>query len=123
FTVDTGPLADYAMTGYPASCYIWLADFQQARRYAQQAVAVHEAAPAESRSPSREAIARIDLGIALATLGAPDEAIGEGRLALGSPRVVDSVGSRAADLDATLTARHPPLATAREFHEQYRASV
>src|SRR5882672_3624921 len=54
FTVDTRILADYALTGFPASSYIWLADFQQARRYAEQAVTVHETASAESRSPSRE---------------------------------------------------------------------
>ncbi|MEA2593374.1 MAG: hypothetical protein QOD62_3205, partial [Actinomycetota bacterium] len=68
---------------------------------------------------SKEAIARIDLGIALAELGEADEAIGQGRLALASPRVVDSVRSRAADLDAVLTARYPGLPATREFHEQY----
>jgi hypothetical protein len=76
-----------------------------------------------NRVPPAEAIARIDLGIALAAVGAPDEAIGQGRLALGSPRVVDSVRSRAADLGATLTTRYPRLAAVREFHEQCRALV
>jgi tetratricopeptide (TPR) repeat protein len=120
FTVDTRILADYALTGYPASSYIWLGDFEQARHHGQQAVTVHENAPAESRSPSREAIARIDLGIALAELGALDEAIGQGALALASPRVVDSVLSRAADLDTVLAGRYPGIPAAREFHEQYR---
>jgi hypothetical protein len=119
FTVDTRVLADYALTGFPASSYIWLADFKQAKRHAEQAVALHESASPKSRSPSKEAIARIDLGIALAELGAADEAIGQGRLALASPRVVDSVRSRAADLDAVLSARYPGLPATRDFHEQY----
>jgi transcriptional regulator with XRE-family HTH domain len=123
FTVDTGPLAAYAVYGYQASSSIWLGDFQQAKRYAEEAVAVHKTAPSESRSPSREAIARIDLGIALAELGAPDEAVGQGRLALESPRVVGSVRSRAADLDAVLTARYPELGATREFHEEYQELV
>jgi tetratricopeptide (TPR) repeat protein len=119
FTVDTRVLADYALTGFPASSYIWLADFKQAKRHAEQAVALHESASPESRSPSREAVARIDLGIALAELGAADEAIGQGRLALASPRVVESVRSRAADLDTVLTVRYPRVPAAQEFHEQY----
>ena len=56
----------------------------------------------------------------MAELGAPDEAIGQGTLALASPRVVDSVLSRAADLDTVLTGRYPRLPAAQEFHEQYR---
>jgi DNA-binding transcriptional regulator YiaG/tetratricopeptide (TPR) repeat protein len=121
FTVDTRVLADYALTGFPASSYIWLADFKQARRHAEEAVALHESASPESRSPSKEAIARIDLGIALAELGEADEAIGQGQLALASPRVVDSVRSRAADLDTVLMVRYPGLPATQEFHEQYRS--
>jgi hypothetical protein len=33
--------------------------------------------------------------------------------------VSESVRSRAADLDAVLTARYPELPATREFHEQY----
>ena len=95
--VETGMLASYAMTAYPASCYVWLGEWGKARIYAERAVAVHDAALAGSRSPSREAIARIDLGIALAGLGAADQAAALGVQALGSPRVVDSVRTRAGD--------------------------
>ncbi len=119
-TVDTGTLASYAMTAYPASAYIWLKDFERAKAHAEEAVSVHESAPAESCSPSREAIARIDLGIALAELGSADEAVGQGRLALASSRVVDSVLSRAGDLNSVLMARYPDLSDARDFSEQYR---
>jgi tetratricopeptide (TPR) repeat protein len=115
--VDTGMLASYAMTAYPASCYVWLGDFAKARTYGEQAVAVHASAAEASRSPSREAIARIDLGIALAGLGIPDEAAALGRQALASPRVVDSVRTRAGDLDVLLMARYPDQDDVRTFHE------
>jgi transcriptional regulator with XRE-family HTH domain len=120
---ETGVLASYAMTAYPASCFVWLGEYGKARAYAERAVAVHEAAPAESRSPSREAIARIDLGIALAGLGVPDQAAALGLQALGSPRVVDSVHSRAGDLDTLLMARYPEQEDVRGFHERYRTTA
>jgi len=126
FALDTGTLAGYAMTAYAASSYIWLGDaargdFENARRHAQEAVAAHEGAPASDRSPSREAIARIDLGMALAALGEPDQAAALGREALASSRLVDSVRSRAGELDKLLIARHPGVAEVREFHEGYEA--
>jgi tetratricopeptide (TPR) repeat protein len=121
FGEDTRVQADHALTGHPASSHIWLADFQRAKRYAEEAVALHEATPAGARDLGREAIARIDLGIALAELGDADEAIGQGRLALASPRVSESVRARAADLDTVLTRRYPQVQAAQEFHEQYRS--
>jgi tetratricopeptide (TPR) repeat protein len=125
FGEDTRVQADHALIGHPASSYIWLADFQRAKGYAAQAVALHEAVPVGSRDLGREAIARIDLGIALAELGEADEAIGQGRLALASPRVSESssVRSRAADLDTVLTRRYPGLPAAQEFHEEYGTLV
>lgn len=99
-------LASYAMTSYPASCYGWLGDYRQAEAYARRAVAVHEAAPDGSRAPTPEAIAQIDLAIAVAALGEPDERSALGRAALSSARVVDSVRSRAGDLDAMLAVRY-----------------
>jgi len=119
--IDTSVLASYAMTAYPASCYVWLGDYRQAEAYGRRALAAHESAPEGSRSPSREAIARIDLAIAVAALGAPDEGSALGWEALSSPRVVDSVRSRAGDLDAVLTAHYPDQDGSRGFHEQYRA--
>jgi tetratricopeptide (TPR) repeat protein len=126
FALDTGTLAGYAMTAYAASSYIWLGDdgkgdFENARMHAQAAVAAHEAAALADRSPSREAIARIDLGIALAALGEPDQAAALGHEALASVRLVDSVRSRAGDLDRVLIARHPGVAGVRDFHEEYAA--
>lgn len=120
FTVDTGTLAGYAMTAYSASSYIWLEDYEAARKNAEAAIAVHEEAPAHSASPSRKAIARIDLGIALAHLGDPDQAVELGDRALTSSRAVDSVRNRVGDLQAVLVSRYPDVVEVRNFHERYQ---
>lgn len=120
FSVDTGIRASHAITAYPASSYIWLADYTQAERHARTALTVHESASPAARKPSREAISRIDLSIALTHLGSLDEAAAHGSQALSSVRVVDSVLSRAGELDEALMTRYPKEATAQDFHEQYR---
>jgi tetratricopeptide (TPR) repeat protein len=120
FVVDTGPLASYAVTSYPASASVWLSNFEEAKMRAEAALKVHGAVPAESRCPSREAIARIDLAIALAELGDGEEAVEQGHKALSSTRVVDSVLRRAADLDTVLAACYPCMPEARTFHDEYR---
>lgn len=117
--IDTGVLAAYAVTDYPTSSYVWLEDFRRAESYGRRAVAEHKTAPAGSRSPAREAIARIDLAIAVMELGAPDEGAELGCQALRSPRVVNSVLARAGDLDAALSAHYPGQEDASTFHEQY----
>ncbi|MGW4425199.1 hypothetical protein [Streptosporangium sp. NPDC004631] len=119
FGIDMGALAaGHTMTDYPAAAYISLGDFEKARQRAEAAVATHESKPIEIRSPSREAIARIDLGIALAGLGSPDEAIAMASQALESPRIVERVHSRAAYLDEVLTARYPGMKDVEEFHQR-----
>ena len=120
FVVDTGPLASYAVTSYPASASVWLSNFDEAKFRAEAALKVHEAFPVESRCPSREAISRVDLGIALAELGDAEGAVEQGRMALTSSRVVDSVLRRAADLDTVLAACYPCMPEARCFHDEYR---
>lgn len=123
FTIDTGTLASYAITAYPATAYAWLGDFRTARDHAEAALAVHQSVPPASKSPSREAIARLDLAMALAQLGTPDEAVILGCQALTSTRVVTSVLLRARDLNKILVNRYPKLVCVREFHEQYRHIV
>ncbi|MFL6056307.1 MAG: hypothetical protein ACJ72W_25920 [Actinoallomurus sp.] len=120
FTLDTSVLAAHALTAYSASAFIWLEDFERARRHALQALAVHEATRHPESAPGREAIARIDLAIALAGLGEPDAAIDEGTRALGSPRYVHSLRARLAELSTALLARYPDLPDAREFDERCR---
>ena len=123
FHEDIGPLAAQAMAGLSASASNSLADFETAKVRAEEALALYRSLPVTGNSHYWEAISRIDHGIALAALGSPDEAVGEGRRALASPRVVDSVLSRAGDLDSALTARYPDLPEARDFHEQYRETT
>jgi transcriptional regulator with XRE-family HTH domain/tetratricopeptide (TPR) repeat protein len=120
FTVDTATLASYAVTAYTASSYVWLGHYREAETHARAALAVHQAAPPASRSPSREAIARIDLALALAHLHQPDEAADLGRQALASTRVVNSVLCRAGELDTALTAGYATLGCTQDFHTQYR---
>lgn len=121
FGLDTATLAAYAVHAYAASSYLWLDQFGQAKASAEQALGVHLSASPQDRSPSREAIARIDLGTALAALGEPDEACALGRQALASGRVVDSVLIRASELGAAVTQRYPALPEGQELVEQVRA--
>lgn len=121
FGTDTGVLAGYAITAYPASCFVWLGDYRQAEAYGRRALTAHSAAPAGSRSPTREAIARIDLAIAVTALGEPDEGSALGVAALNSQRVTESVRSRAGDLQAVLAARYPDHPDATGFGDMYAA--
>jgi len=125
FSVDTGIAASHAITAHPASSYIWLADYKQAETYARTALAVQETTAPANRRPTREAIARIDLSIALANLGSLDEASTHGiqALALCSARVVTSLLSRAGELDKALMTRFPQEAIAQNFHEQYLQTI
>lgn len=123
FGMDVEPLADYALTSYPATSFIWLGQAEQARHHAEHALATYQAAPAASRSPSREAIARIDLALAHAQLGSPDDAVALGHQALDSARVVGSVLGRAGDLTSYLTRRYPRQAAVEGLHERLTAAT
>lgn len=98
-------------------------EYKQAETYARTALAVHESASPVDRKPTREAIARIDLSIALTHLGSLDEATAYGSQALSSVRVVDSVLSRAGELDKALMICFPQEAIAQNFHEQYLQTI
>lgn len=122
FGADVLPLAEYALTSYPATSCIWLGQADEARQHAERALTAYAAAPPASRSPSREAIARIDLALAHAQLGDPDDAVALGRQALGSARVVDSVRDRAGDLIIYLTRRYPRQAAVEDLREHLTAA-
>ncbi|TDC75398.1 XRE family transcriptional regulator [Streptomyces hainanensis] len=121
FGEDVLPLAEYAITSYPATSCIWLGQADRARQYAERALATFAAAPEAARSPSRQAIARIDLALAHAQLGEPDAAIVLGHQALDSARVVGSVRNRAHDLTAYLDRRHPRETATEGLREKLRA--
>jgi len=118
--VDNDIFALHAITARTASSYTWLADYKQAETHARTALAIGESASPMDRSPKREAIAPIDLGITLAHLGSPDEAAAYGTEALSSARVADSVLSRAGEPDRALMTCFPQEAIAQSFHEQYQ---
>jgi hypothetical protein len=118
--IDNEIIASRAITAHPASSYIWLADYKQAATHARTALAMEASAALADRRPKREAIARIDLSIALVHLGSLDEATAHGSQALSSVRMVDSVLSRAGELDTSLMTRFPQEAITQSFHEQYR---
>jgi hypothetical protein len=114
FSVDAGRIASYA-----ATASIWLGRPRQAVRHAEDALTFYaETAPAD-RSPTREAISRLDLGLALISMGSPDRAVDEALRALNSERVTDAVLSRAGDVDAALHRSYPTMAGAREVHDRY----
>jgi tetratricopeptide (TPR) repeat protein len=118
---DNGIYASHALVSQTASSYVWLADYEQAEMHARTALAAQESAAPHNRSPKREAIARIDLGIALTHLGSLDEAVTHGSQVLTSGRMVDSVLSRAGELDRALLTCFPREALVQSFHELYRS--
>ncbi|MGH3800828.1 MAG: helix-turn-helix domain-containing protein [Pseudonocardiaceae bacterium] len=120
FTLDTGRMASYAIAAHPAQAYLWLDDFHAAKTHSEVALAVHESAPPGGSSPGKGSIARLDLAIALAHLGSPDEAAALGGQALTSTSALGSVLTHARDLNAALVSRYPTLTCVRDFHEQYR---
>ncbi|MGH3327632.1 MAG: tetratricopeptide repeat protein [Streptomycetales bacterium] len=122
FGMDPLPLADYALTSYPATCCVLLNQAEQARKHAEHALVVYKTAPEPSRSPSREAIARIDLALAHAQLGDLDDAVALGHQALDSARVVHSVRSRTRDLTNFLTRRYPRDAAVEGLREHLIAT-
>lgn len=78
------------------------------------------ALPVESWSPAEAGLARLHLGIALANLGSPDEAVEHGNRALASPGYLGSVRPLARELDAALTHRYPTQPNVADFHDRYQ---
>ncbi|MGH8899083.1 MAG: hypothetical protein ACRDZ4_19180 [Egibacteraceae bacterium] len=120
FGEDTAQFASYALTCFAATSCNALGLPEQARRHAVDALGLLTTAPEGYRSPTREAIACIDLGLALIPLGSPDEACDLGRQAFSSEPVAFAVRARALDLDAVLQCACPDLPEAGEFHERCR---
>ena len=116
FSIDAGRVASYAATSS-----IWLARPEQAVTYARQAIEFYQHADPAQRSPTREAIAWLDLGIAHAELGSPDAAVDVAGPALTTTRLTGSVLTRAGDLDAVLCRRFAGSAPSRQFHDRYTA--
>ncbi|MGH3854143.1 MAG: tetratricopeptide repeat protein [Pseudonocardiaceae bacterium] len=113
FAVDFGRLA-----GYAASSYIWLGQPDKAVSYAKEAVVFYRDGGLSVRSPTREAIARLDLARAHAELGKPDDAAEQVERALSSERITGSVLRRVDDLMVRMRQKYPQLGTTKELADR-----
>jgi transcriptional regulator with XRE-family HTH domain len=114
FSTESSALTSYKVAEYAAYCYVQLADYPAAERNAREALAV------QAWSPGAADISRIEFGIALAGLDAPDEAVEHANQALTHPRFLGATLSRARELDTMLMTRYPKTPYAHDFHEQYK---
>lgn len=116
FSADVGRVASYAATSS-----IWLGRPERAVTFAREAIDFYQQAPDAERSPTREAIAWLDLGIAHAELGSPDAAVEVTDPALSTQRLTGSVLTRAGELDAVLSRRYAGSTPSLQFHDRFTA--
>jgi len=114
FSADSARVASYAATSS-----IWLDRPERAVAFARDALAFYEQVGLDQRSPTREAIARLDLALALVQLQAPDGAIEAASQALDTERVTGSMLARAGEVDTLLRQRYATYVGAKEYHEHY----
>jgi len=114
FSADAGRIASYAATSS-----IWLRRPDDAVRYAREALDFYAGVDPADRSPTREAISRLDLGLALIAMNAPDGAAEEALTALNSERITGAVLTRAGEVSAALLRLYPTLAATREVRDRY----
>ncbi|MGW4411991.1 hypothetical protein ACWEJ6_48850 [Nonomuraea sp. NPDC004702] len=96
-----------------ATSCLWLGDARQARDFASRAMEVYEQDP--SMSPTRRAITALDLGIASAQLGDPEQAVCHGLNALATPRPAAAIVTRCHALQSMLERNHPGAAIVGRF--------
>jgi tetratricopeptide (TPR) repeat protein len=114
FATEDRDLTSCIVTRMTAWCHNQLGNYQEAERHTRDALAV------EAWSPGEADLNRLDLGIALAHRGSPDEAAERGKQALARPRFLGALLPRARELDAVLMKRYPADPGTQEFHEQYQ---
>jgi hypothetical protein len=115
FSADSGRLASYA-----ASSYIWLGQPGRTVPYAIEAIAFYGDVGLSERSPTREAISRLDLALAHAQLGYLDDAAEQIERALSVERITGSVLSRLGDLMVCMQHNYPHLETTKELVDRHR---
>lgn len=98
-----------------ATSSLWLGHDGQARDFAKQAMEVYEQAP--QVSPTRRAITALDLGVACARLGDPEQAVAHGLSAISAPRYAAAIVTRSHDLGATLERAYPNAAVVARFRQ------
>ncbi|MEU9835918.1 tetratricopeptide repeat protein [Streptosporangium sp. NPDC048047] len=105
--------------GVAATSSLWLGRDEEARGFAKRAVEVYTAQP--GLSPTRRAISTLDLGIACARLGEPEQAVEYGLQALATPRYASAIVTRGASLGAVLERAYPGAPLVTRFREEMSA--
>jgi tetratricopeptide (TPR) repeat protein len=118
FSVDSGRLASYA-----ASSYMSLGQPDRAMSYAQEAIAFYRGVGLSERSPTREAIARLDLALAHVALGQPDDAAEQIAQALSSERITAAVVKGLGGLTVRMQHKYPQLRTTKELVDRHSEMV
>ncbi|WP_371782615.1 hypothetical protein [Streptosporangium subroseum] len=98
-----------------ATSSLWLGDDEQARRYAEQALVAYEQHP--QVSPTRLAITALDLGMACARLGDPEQAVAHGLKAISTPRYAAAIVSRSVGLGVSLERAYPHAAVVAQLRQ------
>lgn len=106
---------------FNASSLLWLGRPQEAHDAAAAAIEQYRSMVAPAAAPTRLAVAELDLALAHAALGDPDEAVRAGQAALAGVRVVDAILDRARQLDLDLRRRFPSQRVIEDFRDQIRA--
>ena len=115
FGRDTEERNSAIINAYTVECHARLGNWTETAQHAGIALGVIR------WSRGRATGVRLDLAIALAHLGSPDDAIEHGNQALSSGLVrLGSILPRVRELDAVLTSRYPKEPDAQDFHDRYR---
>lgn len=112
FSADAGRISSYAATSS-----IWLGHPLDAVGHAREALRFYADASPADRSPTREAITRLDLALGLLQLDAPDGAVEQAMQALDTDRLTGTVLTRAGELNAALGTNFATSPVARGFRE------
>jgi DNA-binding XRE family transcriptional regulator/tetratricopeptide (TPR) repeat protein len=118
FSVDSGRLA-----GYAAPSYMSLGRPDRAMPYAQEAISFYQDVSLSERSPTREAIARLDLALAHVALGQPDDAAEQIAQALNSERITAAVVKGLGGLTVHMQRKYPQLGTTKELVDRHSGMV
>jgi len=114
FATDSAEHTSYYVASLAGSCLVSLGEWKDAERQARTACGVAQ------WSPGIAACTQLDLGLALAHLGAPDEAAERGKQALALGRGFADLLAKAQTLDATLQRRYPKEPATGEFRARYQ---
>jgi hypothetical protein len=115
FSIDSTRL-----DSFNASSFLWLDRPRQARDSAAASIDHYLSLETPAAAPTRLAVAELDLALAHAALGDPEEAVRVGQAALAGPRLVHAIVGRARHLDLDLRRRYPGRPSTGDFQEQVR---